>query len=624
MKIRYASGKNFGSYPTVEFFYENLGLALLHGATKAGKSTLLDLAAWTLYGTTSKDSAADDVRSWFADEKTEGIVMVENEGRGEITVVRHRGSKSHHNDLYFTNGGNPAEIRGKDMADTQKLLIAELGVDAETFITGSYIHQFSKADSFFTSKAKDRRDVLEKIADQSLAIRLGEAASEGRKGLKKQVEELNTQLSRLEGKYEQAKSSRQDAIDKIQKWKDDFATKLRSLEAKSGSFEDNRRAEVEKYVGQLEVLDKEISAPDTFKVRYDQLQTQIRAISSLKKELTAAQGEHTRAAFACASINEKIEELEDPDSGKCPTCGADTDKVDTSEALAEARGKLEDFIFSEARWKKRVKELEVGVASEDKLNKAILKLQQERSDNDRKIDRFEEIRNKVLVLREQKNTYVEQLAEAKKEKCPYEAMTEKFDATIAECEKETGRVTKLLDKTEHRLNSISSLYDLSFELRGALMGKAVDTINVKTNEYLEKFFDASLRVNFTLESSDKLEVEILNEGFVCPYKQLSGGERCMLKLAFSFSLMKQIEDLSGVKFSLLMLDEVLNGVDSSLRVKAFNMLQALESDYDSIIIIDHDPEFKAQFETRFEVTKCGSYSQVNCEREAYTERTRVA
>jgi DNA repair exonuclease SbcCD ATPase subunit len=57
----------------------------------------------------------------------------------------------------------------------------------------------------------------------------------------------------------------------------------------------------------------------------------------------------------------------------------------------------------------------------------------------------------------------------------------------------------------------------------------------------------------------------------------------------------------GIHFNLLMLDEALDGLDSDLKVKAFNLLSELEKDHASILVIDHAQELKSLFNRRFDV-----------------------
>ncbi len=72
--------------------------------------------------------------------------------------------------------------------------------------------------------------------------------------------------------------------------------------------------------------------------------------------------------------------------------------------------------------------------------------------------------------------------------------------------------------------------------------------------------------------------------------------------------MRAAQDRAGVSFGTVMLDEALNGLDDGLKVKAFGLLQQLETEYSTVLCIDHSDELKAQFTRRFSVTKDSGHS----------------
>src|SRR6185503_7725173 len=101
----------------------------------------------------------------------------------------------------------------------------------------------------------------------------------------------------------------------------------------------------------------------------------------------------------------------------------------------------------------------------------------------------------------------------------------------------------------------------------------------QANDILTTYFDSEILIQLKLESSDKLEVEIQKNGNMCSFRQLSGGQRCMLKLAFNLSIMSLAENKAGIKFPTLMLDEPLNGLSEDLKVRAFSLFESLTKSY---------------------------------------------
>lgn len=150
--------------------------------------------------------------------------------------------------------------------------------------------------------------------------------------------------------------------------------------------------------------------------------------------------------------------------------------------------------------------------------------------------------------------------------------------------------------------SVSMLQDTNLELKGILLQYSVQSIQDSINTYMEKYFDSALRIELTIEKLDSLKVSIWKDGYLCSYKQLSKGQRGLLKLCFSVSVMKASSNRSGIRFENLFFDEALDGLDTELKVKAFNLFQELEIDHGSIMLIDHCEEFKSLFSKKFHVT----------------------
>lgn len=611
MKLGKASGKNYGSYATVEFDYSNLGLALLSGQTKAGKSTLLDFSTWIIFGVTSKDLNVDDVKSWFSETETSGTIEVELPGK-VLNITRIRGKRPSQNDLFYTVYRGEEDlipIRGKDTTDTQRMLNQELGVDADLYVAASYIHQFS-SDKFFTAKAKDRRDTMERIADLSIAIKLGAKSSELRKEAKRDLEFKHQNRSKLEGKLETLKGTLEEQHLSKARWDEKHALELTHLKNKVDNYDTEKEERVFKLVDQLEQLDKLIVPIETFEKRLNQVKDQIKSLENVEADFKPMQHE---AISLRAQLRQKDTEWNkySKDLGEtCPTCLGPSNNSHKADHLKNLSNEIKELTDVVTEKEKKVKELEVVLAMKPKFLDSYQKITKESSENVRLIDKFESLQAQAIAMREEKNPYLSQMEKANTQVNPYEQEIVNTDKKINIITDELHTSMNEIAGLEHKVSSLTWLYDKSYELRGLLLDKSVRQINDVTNSVLERFFDAAIRVKFELDNSDKLEVLITNEGYDCKYAQLSGGERAMLKLAFSVGYMKAAENTAGIKFETLMIDEGMNGLDATLKLRAFALLQSLQESYSSILLIDHEESFKQMFSKVFYVEKTGAYSEV--------------
>lgn len=265
-----------------------------------------------------------------------------------------------------------------------------------------------------------------------------------------------------------------------------------------------------------------------------------------------------------------------PDSGVCGECGqlkAQTEKSFLKECLS-------DLLHKQESWGN--KELE-----------------------------RKNIGSLLSKLDKEPNLYGEQLRAEKAKPNPFSSQIIRVLRDIGVAEKDLDTKTSLKKEIEAAISSLSHLHDLSFELRGKLLLDAVADIENKTNRFLEKYFDSEIRVAFTLEGADSLSVSIQKSGYDCVYKQLSRGQRALLRLCFSVSVMEAASNKSGTHFNALFFDEVLDGLAVELKVKAYSLFEELARSHESVFLIDHAEEFKNMFDNRYNVEMVEDKSEVS-------------
>lgn len=161
-----------------------------------------------------------------------------------------------------------------------------------------------------------------------------------------------------------------------------------------------------------------------------------------------------------------------------------------------------------------------------------------------------------------------------------------------------------------RISSLDQIYDFSILLRGALLQSSVARLECKTNELLETYFDSEFRVSFDSTDGDSIDVSITKGGYSCVFRQLSKGQRQLLKLCFSLAVMEAVSNTTGVHYDQLFLDEPLDGMDESLKIKAFALLESLAQKHSSVFVIDHSAAFQELFDTKWTTTITSEGSQL--------------
>lgn len=535
MKLLNLKVTNFGSHPTFEMDLSAQGLALIYGPTGSGKSTIMDMAAWTLFGCTAKGGNADEVRSWLnLDEPTVGELSVLL--NDTIVTVKRTRAKGAKNDLFFNDSpagnsdGNSDCKRGKDLGDTQKLLEARLGVTKELFLAGAYFHEFSRTGTFFVAKSNERRELLEHVADTRLATKLQQSTSESRREAKHALNDAAATFARADERARclaaQIERSRKASL----LWSQKNEGEITFLQARIENFEKEKQSKIE-----------------TVKTKGDRWEE-----------------EHRKHLDKIVAKIDRTVEIE-----PCAACGSGGNVADKAELL------------------ERLKE---------------------------QVDQENPYFPNIQVYENMDNHYVSQLEAKLKETNPHTEELVYQEQHLAKAEAEVATMGSTLGALQSRISDLTYLYDISSELRGELVKRAVAEIEEATNGYLERYFESELKVTFNV-SSDEVEVEIQKNGHDCVYRQLSKGQRGLLKLCFAVSVMKAASNKAGVHFDCLFLDEALDGLDADLKVRAFSLFEEIEKEHASVLVIDHSQELHQLFAKRFKVSMESDVSSIEEEHE---------
>ncbi len=551
MKILSASITNFGSYKHLEFDFSSTGLALLYGPTGSGKSTLQDIVPWILFGNTSKNGNVDEIRNWKSDSPTIGVLtLLMNDN--PISITRVRGNPQQ-NDLYWTIGEE--KHRGKDLIDTQKILNSLLSIDYDSYILAATYNEFSEAGMFFLSKAKDKREVFEKVVDLSFPARVLESTVLSKKETKKLIDVTQKQITKFASQLEALATNDTYTRKQSNKWEADKLNIVASLIMKSNQFEKQKQADIDTAKDSAYKFDSEVKRTiDTLIDKLDELDQKI-----LPKE----------------EFEKKEAKLVARLQTACSTCGKTSQTSPELEALREAKRSNNKYMEKFAEYGQQLREVQ-------------------KSKNP--------YTNQVRQCEQALNQYGEQLEAKQAEQNPY---LEQLTLNLVNREYYYIQLSKTKDALtdlETKLSALDQIYDLSFDLRGELLKNVVNKIQNHTNNILQTHFESEFKVVFTLSGADSLDVDISKNGHPCVYKQLSKGQRSLLKLCFAISIMDAAANKLGQHFNLLTFDEALDGMDVDLKLKAFSLFESLNAKHPSVLVVEHTPEFQNLFSEKYRVS----------------------
>lgn len=213
------------------------------------------------------------------------------------------------------------------------------------------------------------------------------------------------------------------------------------------------------------------------------------------------------------------------------------------------------------------------------------------------------------VIDDSVNPYLVRLAQLEIEMNPYTAAAKDYSAEIKAKKDELLVLQDKLSQHRNSLEELDLLRKVVNDYRSVTIENAIKTIEYDTNQLLAENFDAEIKISFEVADADKLEVEIMKDGNICSYTQLSKGQRGILKLCFGVSVMKSVTN-NSVDFGQIFFDEALSGLDDTMKVKAYRLFETLSLVYDSVFVIDHSEELKSMFTNKLTVELVNGHSRI--------------
>ena len=307
----------FGAYVepvTIDFENELRGekIFLIHGATGAGKTTILDAITYALYGETSgKAREVKDMRSKGVDDNLSTKVDFNFalgdkifEVQREISYYPRRKSNKYETRAALFCDGDLIET--KDRAVKGKITEL-LGFDAEQFRQVVLLPQ-GEFKKFLSADADDRQGVLNVLFDSEPYKKIEDAISERAKNSAAELKELETRRDTLKKQLDDSESNSlpeleekfsaaQIKVAELKKFFDDAQLKLTDGKLLSAKFADLKKATSDLNAAQirLDEADKKFLAAQS---EYQQREAQnserkeleqkirdLRAIKSAQKEL---------------------------------------------------------------------------------------------------------------------------------------------------------------------------------------------------------------------------------------------------------------------------------------------------------------------------------------------------
>jgi exonuclease SbcC len=315
--------------------FESIHLACLSGLNGHGKSALLDAITWALWGEARASHQEDLVHQGREDM----LVELDFLAQDQHYRVSRKYSKSGSRwggllELQVISGDEVVSITGDTTRETSSKINEILHMDYDTFVNTAFLLQ-GKADSFTTSTAARRKDVLSEVLDLSYFQRLEDRSKEKSKDLGERINVAAVDIEHI-GKDLVKKSDREDRqgilddlISRLEPDAIELRSTLQGLQIQLESLK-NLRVEVKSVLYRISESDEEIS------VLKDQIIVTKNKIDVYQESIQAES--NTRKMFAL--LGESINILEELDQAAFKSANLEKEKAKISQEIAVHRERL--------------------------------------------------------------------------------------------------------------------------------------------------------------------------------------------------------------------------------------------------------------------------------------------
>jgi len=155
-------------------------------------------------------------------------------------------------------------------------------------------------------------------------------------------------------------------------------------------------------------------------------------------------------------------------------------------------------------------------------------------------------------------------------------------------------------------------------VQALLIESAIPEIEDEANNLLNRMTDGRMNIRFETQreakSSDStietLDIRISDEIGARDYELFSGGEAFRINFAIRVAISKVLARRAGARLQTLVIDEGFGTQDARGRERLVEAINAIQDDFEKIMVITHIDELKDAFPVRVDVWKTAEGSRL--------------
>ena len=640
-KLSWRNLFSYGDYHT-EFALDTDGITFVKGRNKdtggtngSGKSVLIDVFSWVLFGKTVKDVPADAVRCIHTKEAAHACIEFW-QGQDYYEINRYRGHKEYGNGvLVKKNGVVDTSVTDGTNKDAQEVIDTILGIDYHA-LTSSIVFSTEMPLKLPKLTADRRRQFMEMLLGLRAYSEYGKVSKAKAKTIRKGLDESVVE----EREKKNALTSQKEDLIKYHGMSKDFTNnktiELQRLEKQYQELSDKIDSidihKINEVKGKILVSESDVK---TTEKEIAELTLSLQQIDHDIKILQNSIAEAQRSATAQAKSIDKEYQAQiklhrqriELMKHECPTCQRGWEGVDVEShnethnteitrltdelkaALQESQNGFDKQI-AEHTDNQKTKTIHKTELSEAKTlltekHKALLKSLAELSAALKAMPNESDL----VVLKEQRENLQKTIESKSSEQNPYKQIIDDLSNKIKGAIDVLDAVAVKRTTLEDELKYVS-FWDESFNNDGLklfIFETIIPILNNRIAHYLPILFENN---KVRCEFDKMMNMFVFLDNTVTSYGNLSQGERKRVDLGIALALLETAQSQHGMSSNVMFFDEIF---DSSLDEKGMKAVMSIlyTMPVKTMFVISHRNEISDMFERVIEVVKHHNLSRID-------------
>lgn len=648
MEIKRLRAKDFGCFEDFELNLSKQGLVWVGGDNRdtksalnngSGKSTLVRSLCYGLYGDTIEGEKTDKI---IRNGQRSVSVEVELRDKKDVWLIQRSRTLSTGNNKLILTMPNGQECKESNQS-IQNRIEELIGMDFFAF-RNTVIYGQNDVSRFADPRTTDqqRKSMLFKILRTEILQDCHEIIKRRKKKVEEEIDQSGREIREIDIRIEEKD------VKRIQTYSDGFEKQraLQMEEHRSLIKNYKRSAKKEMVLAdQPVVIDIDV---EKILERKKELEFLLKSCDRSERELEVKQKERDEISVDIEEMTEALiiikeskknirYRLDKLGSDSCPLCESNLSKGTPKKVIQKLdkeydelheQQKIQQTTLDKMKEEKKSIQLEIKDLTKKTLfRKSYLdevdKLREEIALQEKKADHAEQKReyhiNRARDFLEMAKIQRESLIKVKELYNPHLKRIDEIKEEIAELFLDKKEIEKFVDEKSNELAHYR-FWVHGFSNQGMpsfFLDSVMPFITSRANKYLQTLSDGDITMNFTTQKElkkskeirDKINIQWVIEGLPNSYPP-SGGQMKKMSIATDLALMDLVSAREGDNINLLVLDEVLDGLDDEGCSRVVSLLTKLRKSKDTILVISHEPSMLDSFEKSIHVVKENGVSKL--------------